>query len=436
MKKWIIRVISFFSKDHTPKYVVIISAFFVLFGVLVYLAAMDVVSNVFGTVVGFLLSSMMLYAFKIVIGRMEDMLKINYDTKALLKLYKGGKYEKKLKSGKVVAYAPVLVNTKENPTDYRDYQVVDAPEKCFVLDDFISGNYQTIFSAHSNSAKQNIDTIRLDRYDKANKTFYLSRSTYYNHLVTNRAIDFLLFDDVSLRTMFEYGPKLNTLENSKMSNHVGINALVFLSDENLLVPRRGNNSTISKNKITSSIATPLVFPEEFENDPKKAVIDPEYLLRKNIIRNLTDRLKLSPEIIEAEDKAGNVEITFLGFGKNIYEGGKPQFYFSVKLKSMDTDRYYALREEYLEELKEKEKAGEVEKDILDVDTNIYAARPKSYQYKKNYVEFEAELPDRDPRKNKNKTKKIKAGYEMSYLCNLWHYEQFHNPPEQSEQTDE
>ena len=59
MKKFAVKIIGFFVKDHMAKYVVVTTAFVALFALLLYLAAVDVVSNVFGTIVGFILSSML-----------------------------------------------------------------------------------------------------------------------------------------------------------------------------------------------------------------------------------------------------------------------------------------------------------------------------------------------------------------------------------------
>lgn len=418
MKKFLLKIVSFFMKDHTAKYIVVTAMFVIYFIFLMHLAITEVVSNVFGTVVGFLLSSMMLYVGKMIAGRLEDMLKINYDTKKLLEVYSGRPdYEKKLQSKKIkpneaadkipcatFAYAEVLVN--EEGLTYEDFSVEDNPKKVFELDDFAAGNYATIFSAHSNSAKRNFDTIRLDRYDPETKTFHLSRSTYFNHLVTNRAVDFQIFDDVSLRTIYEYGPQLNPLEDSKMSNHVGINALVFLSDNRLLIPRRKNSSTISKNRVTSSIAVMLNFPDENKNDTKNAEITVEYLLKENIYKNLSDRVKLPKDAIKRE----KTEIKFLGFGQNIYEGGKPQFYFSVKLNNIDTAMYWKKRSEYEEELKRLNK-----KEFLDVDKCMYVANYESFRYGKSTVKF-------DVYDKRDRTHRVNVGYEMSYLCNLWHYE--------------
>lgn len=404
MKKLLIQIITFFKKDHMIKYAVITLGFVLMFSLLLHMAAADVVDNVFGTIVGFTISSILLYVCKIVVGRLEDMLKINYDTDSLMEIYHGRPdYKKCVESQGTKAefvYADVLINKNY------EFKVVDDPKKVMQLDDFITENYATIFSAHSNSAKKNYDTIRLDRFDAETNTFYLSRSTYFNHLVTNRAVDFLIFEEISLRSIYEYGPQLNKLEDSKMSNHIGINALVFLSDGRLLIPKRKNSSTISKNKVTSSIAVMLNFPNESKTDTKSAVITAEYLLRDNIFKNLSDRVRLPASAIDAAE----TEIQFLGFGQNIYEGGKPQFYFAVKLNNIDTATYFAKKGEYEEEQRRLHK-----KEILDVDKCMYAADYDSFLYQKGGVRFNA-YDDR------GKHLRLKANYEMSYLCNLWHYE--------------
>ena len=361
----------------------------------------DVTSNVLGTIVGFLFSTMILYIIKIIGSNFEDILKVNCDTEELLEIYDGDPSYRKtleLNNTKVdVAYAHTFINNG----DYK-FEVIDKPNKKFELDDFILENYSTIIQAHTNSKKINGETIRLDDFivNKKEKTcyFYLSRSTYLNHLVTNRAIDFILFDNLSLRQMYEYGPKINTYKDSKMSNHVGINGLVFLSDGNILVPRRKRSSTISKNKITSSIATKL---NPSLNGGKK--VTRNHLLYQNIIDSLTARLKMKSEDLNTK----NVEVKFLGFGQSLYEAGKPQFYYAVVLKDIDTKKYYELN------------LDETVNQKIDQDRCIYVADYSTYKFKKDKLCF-------DIIKKNGKRGKVITGYEMSYLCNLWHYEQTKN----------
>ncbi len=304
MKKIFIKIVEFFKKEHTEKYLVEIILFSVLLGLFFALAVNDVVSNVFGAVVGFLFSTMLLYVLKIFGSYFEDIFKINYDTQSLLKKYNGDEnYRKTLTlNGTSVDFAYAMRLENEG----FEFEVIDDKNKFFELDDFIMENYPTIFSAHSGSAKFNGTTIRLDKFEKTGDkvTFYLSRSTVFNHLVTNRAIDFDIFDDVTLREIYEYGPLLSMPEDSKMSNHIGVNGLVFLSDGNILVPRRKRDSTVSKNKVTSSIAVKLDFPKDCDE------ISTQHLLYGTIIDNLSKRTRIKHDFLNLD----NIEVKFLGFG--------------------------------------------------------------------------------------------------------------------------
>lgn len=393
MKKLLIKIITFFKKEHVAKYAVQAGLFFLVLIVFGILATNDLTSNVFGTVVGFLFSTLLLYVIKMIVSHFEDLLKINRDTEELLQKYPDGDYRKTVEFNGTkadVAYAVTLVND-----GYR-FKVVDDKEKMFELDDFILNNYDRLFSAHSNSTKVNGETIRLDRCEITGGlcTFYLSRSNYFNHLLTNRAIDFNIFDDVSLRDVFEYHTTISSYEDSKMSNHIGINGLVFLSDGNILVPRRKADSTISKNKITSSIAVKLNYPKSGGD-----TIDEKHLLYGNIIDNLSARTKIPPKELHLQ----NIDVKFLGFGQSLYEGGKPQFYYVVHLNDIDTKKYLEI-------------AVEEDDGKIDVDKCIYVADYSSYRFEKDKLAFDA------IDENGKRTKK-KYGYELSYLCNLWHYEE-------------
>ena len=398
MKKLVVLLVRFFKKEHFSKYIIEFLVFLVALSLFLFFSTDDVTSNVIGTVIGFLFSTMILYIIKIFGSYFEDILKVNCDTKELLQIYNGDKSYRKtlvLNDTKVdVAYAHSFVNDGSYKLN-----VIDDPEKQFELDDFILENYSTIIQAHTNSKKINGETIRLDKFevDEKNKqcNFYLSRSTFLNHLVTNRAVDFILFDNITLRDLYEYGPTLNSYDKSKMSNHIGINGLVFLNDGNILVPRRKRSSTISKNKITSSIATKLNYSKSGER-----IVDANHLFYQNIIDSLSARLKMKLEDLNTE----NVDIKFLGFGQSLYEAGKPQFYYSVVLKDIDTKKYYELN------------MDETVNQKIDADRCIYVADYSTFKFKKDKLCF-------DIIKKNGSKKNIITGYEMSYLCNIWHYEQ-------------
>ena len=424
MKKLIARIVEFFRREQRFRNIFTAIIFTAIFFTLLYLTLAEVVSNVYGTLVGFAISTMALYSVKVLRGWLEDLLKINYNTEELLDMYNGDRNYRKTVAGKDssvdVAYAPLFINYDK--LTYEDFQVDDDPQKDFQLPDFASGHFETLFAAHANSVKNNHHTVRLDKYDPVERKFYLSRSTYFNHLVTNRAVDFLIFDDVSLRSVYEQGPVLNPLEENQFSNHVGINALVFLKNGEILIPRRKRNATISKNKVTSSVAIKLEFPERKDKndyyDPKSLKIDAKHLLYQNIIEQLPGRIKVLDEDI------GDPEITFLGFGQNIYEGGKPQFYFSIRLNEMSSKDYFDKTEKYKQAKKDEEKAKRLEykkknkkpkKKKIDQDRCMYVADYDTFSYHNNKMQFTAHTKN-------GREFTVNTGYEMSYLCNIWNYE--------------
>ncbi len=405
MKNQFRKLFLFFKKEHFFKYLIEIAFFFSILVLFLALARNDVISNVIGTIIGFVFSTALMYIVHVIMASLEDILKVNKDSEALLKVYKEESYRKTLTlngTDVTFAYADLLVDC-----DY-EYEVIDDPDKMFCLDEFIMNNYETLFLAHTNSTKINSTTIRLDDLVKeGNKvTFHLSRSTVFNHLLTNRAVDFVLFDSLTLRDVYEYGPKLSPLNASKMSNHIGINALVFLSDGTLIVPRRSRTSTISKNQITSSIAVKLELPQGSET------VTTDYLIQGNIIENLTERTHIPSDALNLD----HITVKFLGMGQSLYEGGKPQFYYSVVIHDIDAARYHQLS------------AQNESVSRLDVDKCIYTVDYASYRFKKDAILFDIILPN-------GHKKRMKTKYEMSYLCNLWHYEEFKKANSQESKED-
>ncbi len=377
----------------------------------------DVMSNVLGTIIGLSVSGVLMYLLKLLSGYIEDISKVTDDTNMLKKIYPDEKYCK-----------TVFLNGTSCQVMYNDIQledglepdVKDDPKKSFNPPAFVEENYADLLKAHDSSYINNADTIRLDDIvvENGKNMFYTSRSTFYHHLTTNRAVDFSL-DGVTIRKILEYGPEVNSLSESQMSNHIGINALVFLSDGTILIPRRKNDSTISKNMITSSIATRLQFPkpkkkeEEGEDSQEKndkavkpakisqTLITKEFLFYQNVIDSLSDRLKIKEEDIRKDQ----IQVKFLGLGQNIYEAGKPQMYFAVKINYIDHKRFSTMP-------KIPPKNHEI-----DIDKCTYIADYKSMKFiKGDRISFNAINP------KTGKRKLVKVGYEKSFACNIWHFE--------------
>lgn len=414
IKKLLLKIYMFMTSGVAAKYLISALMCMCLFVILSVFRLVDYL-EVINILIGFLLGQIVVGLMNVIGSKFEDITKVTEDTNKLLTIYTLKKYDKKVKkNGSVcsVCYNEVFVPNKNSP---EELHVDDIPENVFNVDDFFMNNYTQLFQAHEHSTKKNFVTARLDAFTKEQDGwhFKIGRSTYYHHLITNRAADFRLADDFSVREMFEFGPKITPLEESKMSNHIGINALVYLEDGALLIPKRKRDSTFSKNKITSSIAVML-------NIPKDGKIDKDYLIDGGLIKKeLVGRTKIPQEVVDKLD----VTVNFIGFGQNIYEVGKPQFYYEVYLKGLDKKGY-----ENCTTLKEKTVGIK-----LDRDEIIYMIDPNTIKFfgdgdiKFNYYTH------RDIKKNKKTASKQRhLTYEKSFACNIWH-EQMYNSPDKYEE---
>lgn len=221
-------------------------------------------------------------------------------------------------------YAPCIndVNTT--------YAVKDTDEFIYKLPSFVESNYISLIGAHSASFIRNKTMIRFDDYDydeeKNAVTVHTSRTTFFNDLVTNRVSDYKINGEISVRNVYESEKFLRPLKESKFSNHIGINAMVFLGDE-LIFTLRGSTGTISKNMLTSTVAIG-VSEEDYVNEYTF-----EDNIRERIVANkLGEMLHLEKAKVDELLYSGKMKVHCMGFGRHIYMGGKPQFYYAVTIE--------------------------------------------------------------------------------------------------------
>ncbi|MBO4251851.1 MAG: hypothetical protein J5911_04225 [Clostridia bacterium] len=411
MKSIIVKIITFFkSKSFKSNVIVSITliALFVGIGLWIHYGFQEnVTSAILSASFGYVLANVALFVLKVFARVFEDRLKVFTSTKDMAKIYKNIPLKTVKLNGTEceICYKEILVN------DGCRCHVQDDPDKSFELDGFIEQNYLTLFSAHASSTIENSDTIRLDdveKIDDGEYVFHLSRSTYYHSLVTNRAVDYPLSKDLTIRKYFEYGPDIHPLNQSKLSNHVGINALVFFEENGkkfVLFPQRKGDSTISKQAITSAIATKLNFPDD------KGPITDSYLfgdctcinqeLSKRVGINVKELNKSLPN-----DKKISVTTIFLGVGQNIYEGGKPQMYYAVRLNNF-----------MMEYLPKKHKTNTNSK--LDNDKYLLCADWNTLSFNRTGEKMVFSIYKHAG--NKTKKSKARKNFERSLLCNIWHY---------------
>ena len=395
LRKLFVKVYMFIISERIGKYILSVV---LCLGLLSAVGALNkgLISDVISIAIGFLVSNLLLGLMKVILGNFEDAVKVTGDTEKMLAMYGGTKKTASYNGTEgYVAYSEVLVN------EGYSFEVKDDEKSVYELPDFVGENFVDLFAAHARSTKQNFNTIRLDGFEKTGEGKYLfrtGRSTFYNHLLTNRACDYRLEDDLTLRDVFEYGPKISSIEESKMSNHIGVNALVYLADGELLIPRRKNDSTISKNMITSSIATRLLFPQTGE-------IDAEYLLKTCVLDALISRVKFNPKWLQTKQ----IEVEFLGFGQNLYEVGKPQFYYTVRVKDLTRAEYIAYIDKHFKDRRPR----------IDADRCIYVVKMDTLKF-----HDDDELTFycyKHTKTGKEITKRIRPlTCEKSFICNIWH----------------
>lgn len=399
IKKLIKAVYGFFCGFTLRKYIATAVISGILLALCAWLLGNDTLINIVGVMLGIILTSLLLNILRAILTNIEDDVKVSDNDKDLLNFYDKKSYCKYLlfddKSAISFLYDKTYQHLKDN-----EILIDDEPQKEFQLNSLLENNFFELMKAHTRSYFNNCPTVRLDRFTLENKTLTLftSRSTFINHLVTNRAIDYKINNLLTLRQIFEGGPTLSPLEKSIFSNHIGINALVFLNDGSLIVPHRSNNSTISKNMITSSVATRL----ELDDYSKQLKVE---MLMFDSIRNYLKDLSLPPTAIK------NARIQFSGFGRNLYEGGKPQFYFLV---NVDIGK-----EEYAKILLDSDKTKNKK---IDRNKKIYICDTASFCSRKNYLGFKFFVSG-------NKYKKRFFAPEKSMLCNIWHLSSEMEKPE-------
>ena len=191
-----------------------------------------------------------------------------------------------------------------------------------------------IMSAHGHSKVYNNRNIRLDNLKQEGNRITLSYSMtmYFDSLITNRAMDYDWGNGKTIREVYEPGPFLSSLEESKLSNHLGFNGFVETSDKKFIFVMRYGRISIGKrtlaNSIGASMKTAYCLDDRRKFTPKG--------LEKAIRGEIKDELKIP--IREDDDLCKEI----FAFYRDVVEGGKPQFlfYYQTKLSAEEVEKMF------------------------------------------------------------------------------------------------
>lgn len=244
---------------------------------------------------------------------------------------------------------PVILekNMTTDALKTKTIRIEDNKQKKYMPPDIIKDNFKHLMDAHSTSTLYNQVNIRLDDIteDQTDVTLHTSRTYYFDSLVTNRVIDFLLPSGISVRETLNPGPYVDPLKDSLLSNHLGFNIFIKTNDNKIVFVERNMDVSIGKGTLGSSVAASL---------KTRYCVDEAYNftiagLERAVIEEINDELGLSISYDEFSIKKHLIAIY-----RELIEGGKPQFLFYIEIDESEEQ----VREYFAENLKIEDKKYE------------------------------------------------------------------------------
>lgn len=263
-----------------------------------------------------------IYIQKIIVKKTEDICKLTVNYNSLVKKYP--------REENWISYYN-LNNEKRNLPVVFDFEmynkkikIYDSKEMYELPQEII--NYDTeILKAHNFSEIYNQLNVRIKQWYSSEDevVIYTERTTYYKSLVTNRAVDYCIRDSISVREILQFGPFLPSLEESKLSNHIGFNGFVVTQNNNIGFIKRGKKVSVSKNKYGTQISASLKTKYGLDEDMNFTV----ECLEKAILNEIIDECCVKKEDIVDFSVFRNIIAAY----RDVVEGNKPQFLVYCKV---------------------------------------------------------------------------------------------------------
>lgn len=222
---------------------------------------------------------------------------------------------------------PVVLDFPLGMLNVDEIEIIDS-QLLYELPAVVQAHFVKIIAAHQESHLYNQTVIRVKDWQCSGDRFLMmtERSTYFNSMVTNRAMDYD-FGEVTIRKLFEYGPRISSLKESKLSNHLGFNAFVITSDGFIPFVKRGREMSIGKGTFGNSIGASI--KAKYALDRETGSLDSSGLARA-VIQEIEDELKLT------EDDLDGKPVVVAAY-RDLLEGGKPQLLIVARTKRTRED---------------------------------------------------------------------------------------------------
>ena len=148
-------------------------------------------------------------------------------------------------------------------------------KKMYSIPEEASPYENDLFRAHDTSHIYNQLTVRVAAWGLGKDCFNIitERTTFYKSLITNRALDYRLPNEMTLRDLLQYGPFVPSLMESCLSNHLGVNGFIITSDGKIPIVRRKRVLSIGKHTYGPSVGASLKTKYCLDDEHNKFTMD-------------------------------------------------------------------------------------------------------------------------------------------------------------------
>ena len=368
--KYYTKVVLWLSKSYTI-YILITAVVFLFLLIAVFLKKLQLVDVIeFSALSAVLLEGTLISLSKILckhlLNKVEDPSKLNHNYDQIVSTY--GSSKNSMIIGSDSHCIPVVF---ESWLYDKKIIIYDDPLDRYVLPEIASRYYEKLFSAHITSNIYNNINIRVLDWKADDDRFIINtgRTTYYESMVTNRAMDYEVEKGISIRQLYECGPVIMPLKLSKLSNHLGFNGFVESSDNKFAFVMRQDNVSIGKRTYGNSIGASL--------KSKYALKDYEFELsglEEGIIAEIKDELKIKSEQIVDVVGGKNLlnKIIIIAAYRDLVEGGKPQLLIYCKSNQKEkeiTNNFKSAQKETKDRTKNASQRREKQEIEMETDGN-------------------------------------------------------------------
>lgn len=287
----------------------------------------------------------------VIMARCEDAEKLTEDYDSIIKKYS----RENLIEYKGILFPEICLafrNLGESAFVF-DFQL-DTENPIYQLPQQVKEHSDELMEAHKYSVVYNNTNIRLNNclQQESKVKLVYAKTTYYDSLITNRVMDYPI-KGKSIREIYEPGPFLSSLSESKLSNHLGFKGFVELADGKIIFIYRNTKVSVGKKTLAASI-----------NASYKATygLDSNRCMTRETFDNAI-RMEIKDELKIDLSKRYKLDSCVFSFYRDVVEGGKPQFLFFVKCSELTSTTF---EENFYRVLKnKKEKKQNNEKVIID-----------------------------------------------------------------------